>query len=53
MIQIAHDLLRKSKDPYDDDDDDDDDTDRQARIPKLHRLSRMPPIASGSNASSA
>ncbi|CAF0848591.1 unnamed protein product [Rotaria sp. Silwood1] len=45
ILQAANDLLRKSKD-YDDNEQD-------PQIPKLHRLARIPPIMSGSSASSA
>ncbi len=46
LLQSANELLRKSKD-YNDDND----NERNSQIPKLHRLTRIPPIVSASSTS--
>ncbi|CAF1551381.1 unnamed protein product [Adineta steineri] len=53
LIQVANDLLQKSKENNNNNNDDDDNNDRDSQIPKLHRLARIPPIMSGSGTTSA
>jgi len=47
VLQSAHEFLRQSKDH-----DNDNDTNQDSQIPKLHRLTRIPPIMSPSSTSS-
>ncbi len=48
ILKVANDLLNQSKDS-----DNDDDNEQEPRMPKLHRLARIPPIMSGSSTTSA
>lgn len=48
VLQVANEVLRKSQDH-----DDNIDIENESMIPKLHRLSRIPPINPGPNASTA
>ena len=48
VVQVANELLRKSRDQLETED-----YELDSPIPKLHRLSRIPPIMSGSSTSTA
>lgn len=54
IVKITNDGFHLSQPDYDvriADDDDDEDSERELKIPKLHRLPRIPPIMSGSTTS--